>query len=75
MLCLALAEQARHEHMPDEIKDRYINAVLWYSASWVPNILEITIVGPQRTNLSGEGQEDKQKISQIRIVDRQLKLS
>ena len=57
------------------IKDRYINAVLWYSASWVPNILEITIVGPQRTNLSGEGQEDKQKISEIRIVDRLLKLS
>ena len=45
------------------IKDRYINAVLWYSASWVLNILEITIVGPQWTNLSGEGQADKQKIS------------
>ena len=57
------------------IKDRYINAVLWYSSSWVPNILEITIVGPQRTNLSGEGHADKQKISQIRIVDRLLKLS
>ena len=57
------------------IKDRYINAVLWYSASWVLNILEITIVGPQWTNLSGEGQANKQNISQIRIVDRLLTLS
>ena len=40
------------------IKDRYINAVLWYSPSSVPNILEITIVGPQRTDLGGEGQAD-----------------
>ena len=43
------------------IKDRYINAVLWYSSSWVPNILEITIVGLQRTNLSGEGQADNKR--------------
>ena len=43
------------------IKDRYINAVLWYSASWVPNILEITIVGPQRTNLSGEGRKTNKR--------------
>ena len=56
------------------IKDQYINAVLWYSPSWVPNILEITD-GPQRTDLSGGGQSDKQRISQIRIVDRLLKLS
>ena len=57
------------------IKNRYINAVLWYSPSWVPNILEITTVGPQRTDLSGEGQADNQNISQIRIVDRLRKLS
>ena len=57
------------------IKDRYIDAELWYSPSLVPNRLEITIVGPQRTNLSGEGQTDKQRISQIRIVNRLLKLS
>ena len=57
------------------IKDRYINAVLWYSPSWVPNILEIATVGPHRTDLRGEGQADKQRISQIRIVDRLLKLS
>ena len=35
------------------------DAVLWYSPSWVPNILEITTVGPQRTDLSGEGHADK----------------
>ena len=57
------------------IKNRYINAVRWYSPSWVPNILEITTVGPQRSDLSGEGQADNQNISQIRIVDRLLKLS
>ena len=57
------------------IKKRYINAVLWYSPSSVPNILEITIVCPQRTDLGGEGQADRQRISQIRIVDRLLKLS
>ena len=59
------------------IKERYVNAVLWYSPSWIPNILsiEIATVGPQRTDLSGEVQADKQKISQIRIVDQLRKLS
>ena len=66
MLYWALVSQARHEHMSDEYKDRYINAVFWYSPPWVPNILEITTVGPQRTDLTGEGQADKQRISQIR---------
>ena len=44
------------------IEDRYINAVLWYSPSLVPNILliEITRIGPQRIDLSGEGHADKQ---------------
>ena len=42
------------------IKDRCINAVLWYSPFSVPNILEITTVGFQRTDLSGEGHLDKQ---------------
>ena len=42
------------------MKDRYINAVLWYSSSSVPNILEITTVGPQGTDLSREGHADKQ---------------
>ena len=62
--------------MSDERKDRYMNnAVLWYSPSWVPNILEITTVGPQRTDECGEGQTDKQVISQTRIIDRLPKLS
>ena len=42
------------------IKYRCIDAVFWDSPSWVPNILEITTVGPQRTDLSGEGHADKQ---------------
>ena len=44
----------------------YIYSVLWYFPSWVPNILEITIVGTQRTDECGEGQTDKQVISQTR---------
>ena len=36
-------------------------SVLWYSPSWVPNILEITTVGFRQTDLSGEGQTDKRK--------------
>ena len=42
------------------IKYRYINAVLWNSPSSVPNILEITTVTPQRTDLRGDGHADKQ---------------
>ena len=56
------------------LKDRYnINAVLWYSPSSVPNILEITTVGPQRTNLSGEGHADNDLPTCT--VDRPLKPS
>ena len=35
MLCWVLVERARHEHMSDEYKDRYIIAVLLEPLSWV----------------------------------------
>ena len=35
VLCWVLLEQARHEHMSDEYKNRYIVVVLLKSPSWV----------------------------------------
>ena len=74
MLYWALVEQARHEHMSDEYKDRYI---IQCCRSPHPGSVGPTDhhMFPTELTLSGEGQADKQRISQIRIVDRLLKLS
>ena len=70
MLCWALVEQARHEHMSDEYKNRYI-----INSAAVAHILgladkhESPTVGSERTNQRGETQPGEQA-SQIRVVDR-----
>ena len=75
MLYWVLVEHARHEHMSDEYNDRYIIQCCRsphpgsIGATQDPHIMvstELTRVG---------GQADKQRISQIRIGDRLLKLS
>ena len=59
MLCWVLIEQVRHEYMSDEYKNRYIVIVLWYSSSWVPNILEITTAVPSELVKGDVSQADK----------------
>ena len=56
------------------IKGRYITIVLWYSPSWVPNILEITTVVPSKLAKGGEFKITNTDLPTC-IVDRLLKLS
>ena len=50
MLYLGLDEQARHEHMPDEYKDRYIVLALLKNPPWYYRQCEDTIVVPSELN-------------------------
>ena len=59
MLCWALNEQARYEHMPDKYKDRHL--VYYYSVAvahilGLPNKHESTTVAYKITNQRGESQ-------------------
>ena len=61
MLCWVLAEQVGHGHMSDEYKRPiYYSRYFGIPHLWYQILLEITTVGPQRTNLSGEEHADKQ---------------
>ena len=76
MLYWALCEQARHEHMSDEYKDRYnIIALLKTPLGTTDNrqYENITVVSGE-LNEVGEVRQTKQRISQIQSVDRLLKL-
>ena len=50
MLCWALVEQARHEHMSDEYKNRNIVIVPWQSPSWVNQTNTRSRYGSHRTD-------------------------
>ena len=74
MLYRGLDEQARHEHMSDEYKDRYIIIALLKTPSWYYRQYETITVVPRELTRVGKVRQTKQRISQIRIVDRLLKL-
>ena len=76
MLCLGLDEQARHEHMSDEYKDRYIMQCRRNSHPGSIGRTQDHHIGSHTDwTIEGEAHQTEQRISQIRIADRLLKLS
>ena len=74
MLYWRLDEQTRHEHMSDEYKDRYNIIALLKTPPWYYRQYEKITVVPSELNEVGKVRQTKQRIYQIRIVDRLLKL-
>ena len=74
MLYKGLDGQARHEHMSDEYKDRYIIIALLKTPPWYYKQCENITVVPTEVNEGGKVRQTKQRISQIGIVDRLLEL-
>ena len=74
MLYYELVEQARHEHMSDEYKGRYIIIALLKTPPRYYRQYRKHHSGSQRTELEGEAHQTEQRISQICIIDRLLKL-